>query len=382
MSDLVPGLKNMNLLRSMHVVTKDKAMVQTATTVPRTFPLGVHGVGATDDGDDTATTLTLHQDHSGHWEAGQGATVWDAGLVLAKYVERRFGGGGGSGTGTPQGGMAARRVLELGTGTGVVGLVWARMVLAEMNAPLAPAPPTKHKTPPTTLGKAPPTCMRDAGGCLVMTDRKEVLPLTTKNALVNLSDTPSALQLMVDDAAWAAYETRMELGEGAHPTAPTPTKHPRHAIQLHHPDRGVVERVTAAYGVGDARGEAPSYPVYVVPLRWGDEGDLTRVAALASSRPTPPPVSTTPHPPGDLILGSDLLYDAQVLPALLHTLQHLAPTPHTEILLAYEERVPDVAGLFLGFFREVFEVRVIPKGEQDGAYASDDIVLLSCRRKV
>ncbi|KAJ3157230.1 hypothetical protein HDU89_002642 [Geranomyces variabilis] len=66
-----------------------------------------------------STTLVLQTDPSGALGAGQGATVWDSALCLAKYIEKR----------------AKReptifqnaRVLEIGSGTGLVGLVVAAL---------------------------------------------------------------------------------------------------------------------------------------------------------------------------------------------------------------------------------------------------------------
>ncbi|KAJ2161205.1 Protein-lysine N-methyltransferase efm6 [Coemansia sp. RSA 552] len=58
------------------------------------------------------------QDSAGTARCGVGSTVWDAGLVLAKYLERR----------TAEGlDLAGKTVLELGAGTGIVGIALARM---------------------------------------------------------------------------------------------------------------------------------------------------------------------------------------------------------------------------------------------------------------
>ncbi|CAM9698673.1 unnamed protein product, partial [Hapterophycus canaliculatus] len=55
-----------------------------------------------------------------------GATVWPAAHVLAKYLERRFGNNGGRGErGT--GGMEGLRAVDLGSGTGVAGIVAAAL---------------------------------------------------------------------------------------------------------------------------------------------------------------------------------------------------------------------------------------------------------------
>jgi len=60
-------------------------------------------------------TIVIKQDLSGEL----GATVWDAGLVLAKYFENT--------TTFPVGHFKGKRVLELGAGTGVVGIILAAL---------------------------------------------------------------------------------------------------------------------------------------------------------------------------------------------------------------------------------------------------------------
>eukprot|EP00927_Polykrikos_kofoidii_P075008 TRINITY_DN71063_c0_g1_i1.p1 TRINITY_DN71063_c0_g1~~TRINITY_DN71063_c0_g1_i1.p1 ORF type:complete len:279 (-),score=43.66 TRINITY_DN71063_c0_g1_i1:134-970(-) len=62
--------------------------------------------------------LEIAQDPSGLLAAGVGATVWDAGLVLAKYLECCAGRGDFGG---------GRVWVELGAGTGIVGLVAAQL---------------------------------------------------------------------------------------------------------------------------------------------------------------------------------------------------------------------------------------------------------------
>ncbi|TPX60240.1 hypothetical protein PhCBS80983_g01901 [Powellomyces hirtus] len=63
--------------------------------------------------------LIVQQDPSGNLGGGQGATVWDSGLCLAKYIEKRL-------KKDPQLLLGAR-VLEIGSGTGLVGLAVAMM---------------------------------------------------------------------------------------------------------------------------------------------------------------------------------------------------------------------------------------------------------------
>jgi predicted nicotinamide N-methyase len=50
---------------------------------------------------------------------GFASTVWDSSIVLSKYIERRYGTGAGA--------LAGRRVVELGSGCGLVSCVLARL---------------------------------------------------------------------------------------------------------------------------------------------------------------------------------------------------------------------------------------------------------------
>ncbi|KAL4448418.1 hypothetical protein ABPG75_005637 [Micractinium tetrahymenae] len=104
-------------------------------------------------------TLQLAQDPSSH---NLGTTVWDASIVLAKYIEKNSRRGDFS---RPK--VRGRRVLELGAGMGLAGMAMALL------------------------------------GCEVaFTDIGAVLPLLKHNVEQNVS--PAALKLK--DAAWAASE--------------------------------------------------------------------------------------------------------------------------------------------------------------------------------
>ena len=59
--------------------------------------------------------LDIHQDPSGIWSGGIGATVWDAGIVLSKYFEKNCKL------------IENKSILEIGSGTGLVGMVSIRL---------------------------------------------------------------------------------------------------------------------------------------------------------------------------------------------------------------------------------------------------------------
>ncbi|KAJ1817096.1 Protein-lysine N-methyltransferase efm6, partial [Coemansia sp. RSA 2599] len=66
-----------------------------------------------------ASPVRVLQDASGATRRGVGSTVWDAGLVLAKYLDRQAEEGKLD--------LAGKTVLELGAGTGIVGIALAQL---------------------------------------------------------------------------------------------------------------------------------------------------------------------------------------------------------------------------------------------------------------
>jgi len=61
----------------------------------------------------------IHQDPSGKWAGGVGSTIWDAGIVLARYFEHQVNEGSDC--------FEDVSILELGSGTGLCGLVLAHL---------------------------------------------------------------------------------------------------------------------------------------------------------------------------------------------------------------------------------------------------------------
>ena len=83
----------------------DASLPEVPSPPPPTFPY-VYELAA-------GGSLTIHQDPPGLWRAGIGATVWDCGLTLSKFIERA----------APF--FRGKRIVEVGSGTGLVGLVAA-----------------------------------------------------------------------------------------------------------------------------------------------------------------------------------------------------------------------------------------------------------------
>ncbi|KAJ3286087.1 hypothetical protein HK104_009186 [Borealophlyctis nickersoniae] len=69
--------------------------------------------------DPAIAPLQIHQDPSGALGGGVGATVWDSALVAAKYLEKRL-------AKRPDE-FKGMRAVEVGAGTGILGLAFARI---------------------------------------------------------------------------------------------------------------------------------------------------------------------------------------------------------------------------------------------------------------
>ncbi|KAJ2683320.1 Protein-lysine N-methyltransferase efm6 [Coemansia spiralis] len=124
-----------------------------------------------------APLVRLLQDASGATGCGVGSTVWDTGLVLAKYLDHQ--------TSLGNLDLSGKTVLELGSGTGIVGIA---------------------------LGRLHPQCQ------VILTDKKELIPLLNRNIELNsaMSNTraqcldwtlPTALDvvpdlIVVSDGIW------------------------------------------------------------------------------------------------------------------------------------------------------------------------------------
>jgi hypothetical protein len=133
-----------------------------------------------DANSDNDETLKVYTDPSGKCRAGVGATIWDAALVVSRFLEKTYPGGGDKWASTststspamaalPQS-LRAKRIVELGSGTGIVSVVAAKL-----------------------------------GGDVVATDQTFALPLLQLNARANFdADSKSSASLVGDNDATAA----------------------------------------------------------------------------------------------------------------------------------------------------------------------------------
>ncbi|KAL7747096.1 Protein-lysine N-methyltransferase efm6 [Sorochytrium milnesiophthora] len=141
---------------------------------------------------DGETTLEIHEDPAALWQSGNGATVWDAGLVLCKWLEKRwateqeeedvpFDNGRPKGDWTHGFSLSrSRRVLEIGSGTGIVGMTLAKLL-----------PDAK----------------------VTLTDRIIALPLLQRNVDTNFTDRVSVQPLDLTDSPsnWPAVADDLDL---------------------------------------------------------------------------------------------------------------------------------------------------------------------------
>lgn len=98
--------------------------------------------------------------------------------------------------------------------------------------------------------------------------------------------------------------------------------------------------------------------VTAAPLAWGES-----VAAL--------------HPPFDVVLASDVLYQAEALPLFVQSLRELS-SPSTLTLLCNEHR-PALPFPWQLFWDAGFVVHQVPTSEQHPDWSSDDILLFHIR---
>ncbi|KAG0345607.1 inner nuclear membrane protein enriched at telomere/subtelomere region [Podila humilis] len=106
-----------------------------------------------DFNDHSVKSLEIYEDPTGALRGGVGSTIWDAAIVLSKYLEKS------SLYATVKKGEQPVQVLELGSGTGIVGLVVARLL-----------------------------SVKGIPGKVVLTDKGSVLPLLQKNTDHNVSE--------------------------------------------------------------------------------------------------------------------------------------------------------------------------------------------------
>ncbi|KAJ3328540.1 Methyltransferase-like protein 21D [Blyttiomyces sp. JEL0837] len=131
--------------------------------------------------------LTILQD-TGTTTAGHGLTLWDASLIASKYLERHalkyFS--------NPQ------RIIELGSGTGILGLVAAKLISSQSKS--------KSSTTESTL---------------VLTDLPDVIPLLQKNVDAFHNENTDGLKIKVSPLTWGGPNLESEIGGLTDPSTTT-----------------------------------------------------------------------------------------------------------------------------------------------------------------
>ncbi|KAF9428889.1 Methyltransferase-like protein 21D [Podila epigama] len=129
--------------------------------------------------DHSVEPLEIYEDPTGTLRGGVGSTIWDAAIVLSKYIEKSklFA--------SPTQDQRPFTVLELGSGTGIVGLAIARLMAS-----------------------------KNIQGKVVLTDKESVVPLLQKNADSNVSKGVNVLAQVVDWEVVSGIKTTSEGDDG------------------------------------------------------------------------------------------------------------------------------------------------------------------------
>ena len=254
-----------------------------------------------------------------------GTTVWDASIILAKWMEKNA--RKGSELSRPK--LAGRRVLELGAGMGLGGLAAAAL-----------------------------------GADVELTDVAEVLPLLKQNA----ESLMGRASLATSDSAWVAGAGSVSVRELDWEKRETWFR------------RGEEEGEERADGAATGRGTggqkaaaaqaAPPPPPPTTP-----EG--ASCPALSSPAPYPSP---SPPPHYDFVLAADCVYKEDILPLLCEVILAVS-NRRTVVVVANELRSHSVAAAFEATFSPHFSMKRVPRAKMDAEYSVDAISIVVMKRK-
>ncbi|KAG0053048.1 hypothetical protein BGZ83_001753 [Gryganskiella cystojenkinii] len=274
--------------------------------------------------------LEIYEDPSGVLRGGVGSTIWDAAIVLAKYLERSP----LLPTTPPSSTAKPFNVLELGAGTGIVGLAVARLMQS-----------------------------RKIPGRVVLTDKENVLPLLQKN--IEKNPCPD-VKVSAQELDWvqvsgipatiepAATESEEEATESAHNLAQTSA-----------PPQNSKSAPVAA--------DATLSPV---------AAHATNITSSSSSTSTS--VSDLLNVEWDLVLLSDCIWISGLYPPLLGTLNKiLSPDPKKteQLVICFEKRKFNEEMEFFASLGKTFRFHDIKPEDQDPTWQSEDIFLFVCQRR-
>ncbi|GJJ69346.1 hypothetical protein EMPS_01692 [Entomortierella parvispora] len=270
--------------------------------------------------------LEIYEDPSGILRGGVGSTIWDAAIVLAKYLERSPLIPSSTSTATVP---PPFRVLELGAGTGIVGLAVARLMQS-----------------------------RKIPGQVVLTDKENVLPLLQKN--VDKNPCPD-VQLTAEELDWVAVSgiparldpedsTEGEQGETKEEADPQLLK-PTADSNLPLPTENATKSDMPSSSTASSAAEATS------------ASKLLNVA-------------------WDMVLLSDCIWISGLYEPLLGTLNLILPVGSKgQLVIAFEKRKFNEEMEFFASLGKTFRFRDIKPEEQDPTWQSEDIYLFVCQRR-
>ena len=263
---------------------------------------------------------------------GVGSTIWDAAIVLAKYLERSP--LIPSTTPSPPSPQPFR-VLELGAGTGIVGLAVARLMQS-----------------------------RKIPGEVVLTDKENVLPILQKN--VDENPCPG-VQLTAEQLDWVAVSgipaildpedpTEGESNEGKQEADP---QLPKPAADSNVPPS--TENATKSHISSSSTSAA------------------TTASAGETSAAT---TSELLNVEWDMVLLSDCIWISGLYEPLLGTLNLiLPPGSKGQLMIVFEKRKFNEEMEFFASLGKSFRFRDIKPEEQDPTWQSEDIFLFVCQRR-
>ncbi|KAF9146000.1 Methyltransferase-like protein 21D [Mortierella sp. GBA39] len=263
--------------------------------------------------------LEIYEDPSGLLHGGVGSTVWDTAIVLSKYLEKSNILATSSATAS-RSKRTTLNILELGSGTGLVGLAVARMLSS-------------------TGQKAR----------IVLTDKANVLPLLQRNMEKNPAE---GVELEARVLDWEAVS-----GVKAKVVAKASGSEPDQSSSE--------ETVPATKSESTTTSEPSSSPVATTTTESPDADDI---------------VSTE----WDLVILSDCIWFPALYGPLTGTLIRLLgpeTASSSKLIVAFEKRNFSEEMEFFATLGKSFTFKDVKPEEQDSNYQSDDIFLFLCQRR-
>ncbi|KAF9175876.1 Methyltransferase-like protein 21D [Mortierella sp. AD010] len=335
--------------------------------------------------------LEIEEDPTGLLKGGVGSTIWDAAIVLAKYLERsdliQLTKSKSSASSTPI------NILELGSGTGIVGLAAARIL--------------------STKGYH--------GSKVVLTDKDNVLPLLQRNVENNASEgidiesrvldweAVSGIKAKVIKPATATDDSEKDPTGSVEPSdvvteelAPLTTNSTAVTCLDSTPTISATSTTTTSI-----KSTAPTSttPILTAPatLINADSVTPTNTATISPTKATSvtltdttfeTPAGTTPAPTTtenvqdllaiewDIVILSDCIWVPSLYESLIGTINTLIkPGAKTQLVIAFEKRNFSEEMEFFALLGNTFRFRDVKPEDQDPNYQSEDIYLFVCQRR-